>query len=151
MFRTIFNTLRALLKSGLCGPQLCIRSDTASRGLNRRKCERVWKREWMNQSSNLGGRSFCQSALVSWPLNLWVWNTFGINLKFLLFNEILLQNTNLPRSCNFNNTSIYILAYFSAFIFLKYLSGEAVETKRLPSWPLKAYQTDCATVKRFSR
>ena len=30
MFRTIFTTLRALLKSGLCGPQLCIRSDTAS-------------------------------------------------------------------------------------------------------------------------
>ena len=30
MFRTIFTTLRALLKSGLCGSQLCIRSDTAS-------------------------------------------------------------------------------------------------------------------------
>ena len=30
MFRTIFTTLRALLKSGLCGTQLCIRSDTAS-------------------------------------------------------------------------------------------------------------------------
>ena len=30
MFRTIFTTLRALLKSGLCRPQLCIRSDTAS-------------------------------------------------------------------------------------------------------------------------
>ena len=30
MFRTIFTTLRALLKSGLCGLQLCIRSDTAS-------------------------------------------------------------------------------------------------------------------------
>ena len=33
MFRTIFTTLRALLKSGLCGPQLCIRSDTASYAL----------------------------------------------------------------------------------------------------------------------
>ena len=32
MFRTIFTTLRALLKSGLCRPQLCIRSDTASYG-----------------------------------------------------------------------------------------------------------------------
>ena len=30
MFRTIFTTLRALLKSGLCATQLCIRSDTAS-------------------------------------------------------------------------------------------------------------------------
>ena len=30
MFRTIFTTLRALLKSGLCGTQMCIRSDTAS-------------------------------------------------------------------------------------------------------------------------
>ena len=30
MFRTIFTTLRALLKSGLCGTQLCTRSDTAS-------------------------------------------------------------------------------------------------------------------------
>ena len=29
-FRTIFTTLRALLKSGLCATQLCIRSDTAS-------------------------------------------------------------------------------------------------------------------------
>ena len=32
MFRTIFTTLRALLKSGLCATQLCIRSDTASYG-----------------------------------------------------------------------------------------------------------------------
>ena len=30
MFRTIFTTLTALLKSSLCGTQLCIRSDTAS-------------------------------------------------------------------------------------------------------------------------
>ena len=30
MFRTIFTALRALLKSGLCATQLCIRSDTAS-------------------------------------------------------------------------------------------------------------------------
>ena len=30
MFRTIFTTLTALLKSGLCATQLCIRSDTAS-------------------------------------------------------------------------------------------------------------------------
>ena len=30
MFRTIFTTLRALLKSGLCATQLCIRSDTAT-------------------------------------------------------------------------------------------------------------------------
>ena len=30
MFRTIFTTLGALLKSGLCATQLCIRSDTAS-------------------------------------------------------------------------------------------------------------------------
>ena len=30
MFRTIFTTLRALLKLGLCATQLCIRSDTAS-------------------------------------------------------------------------------------------------------------------------
>ena len=33
MFRTIFTTLRALLKSGLCATQLCIRSDTASYAL----------------------------------------------------------------------------------------------------------------------
>ena len=30
MFRTIFTTLTALLKLGLCATQFCIRSDTAS-------------------------------------------------------------------------------------------------------------------------
>ena len=35
----------------------------ATRGLQEEKV-RVWKREWMNQSSNLGGWGFCQSALV---------------------------------------------------------------------------------------
>ena len=34
MFRTIFTTLRALLKSDLCATQLCIRSDTASYALS---------------------------------------------------------------------------------------------------------------------
>ena len=34
ILRTIFNTLRALLKSSLCATQLCIRSDTASYFLN---------------------------------------------------------------------------------------------------------------------
>ena len=78
------------------GAQFC---SSSTSGLQWEKV-RVWKREWMKQSSNLGGRSFCQLAFVSWPLqkNLRVWNAFGVKrvFTFLSFNQLWLQNTNHP-------------------------------------------------------
>ena len=48
MFRTIFTTLRALLKSGLCATQLYIRSDTSSADAFRDGCKEphVFKQNW---------------------------------------------------------------------------------------------------------
>ena len=56
MFRTIFTTLRALLKSGLRATQLCIRSDTASYTTflgqaHVRHQHQSWRERWMTREN----------------------------------------------------------------------------------------------------
>ena len=86
MFRTIFTTLRALLKSGLCATQLCIGSDSSSYTFWNAQFGRpsiCWRVPWSGGPSPSYSAS-CSCLFVSLQMHVCMHVWCFKNLPFLL-------------------------------------------------------------------
>ena len=109
MFRTVFTTLTAPLKSGLCATQLCIRSDTASSS----KSERVTpKKAKLNPEK--------EEDLAVVKCNMRLLKAWASETKLLPYWLIDCLDVDLNKSkCIINQLSIFWLS-FSAFLLSRH-------------------------------
>ena len=144
MFRTIFTTLRALLKSGLCATLLCIRSDTASYGhhdhhdhQNRQENQDTRHRQDRQVGKNREDRQIWHLNLIFQVSCLGQLSQF---LRCLIISPSVLQNqiSFLP----LNN----FLLFLAIFLFSK-----ATQFSKYQSIMITSMKTwECHQLKRFA-
>ena len=154
MFRIIFTTLRALLKSGLCGLQLCIRSDTASYLTRWKTRSKIYFIFAINSSDE---KDIIQMGFLHWTeylvfvrmkhnfanyLAICLWNCIESLLTFDKKRGWSAERTIMLENLTFMDTSpklhfIFVISFANFEIQLtKFLLGSKISFDR--NWPTKS-------------